>query len=160
LDNLRKIYQKATSNPIYGVENIWRDYDTFENGLNRLTAKKILSERSGAYMMARSVYKERRILFDQINRNIWSRPPWGTEKEEQQLYAWKNLIAWEKRNPLKLEDLIVVQERVIFVYRQSLMSLRFYPEIWYDLANYLAECGRNKEAADFLAQGTEVLPNK
>ena len=160
LDNLRRVYHRAVSNPIGGMENIWRDYDAFENGLNRLTAKKMLSEKSGVYMLARSAYRERRILMDQINRNVLARPPRGTEKEGQQLYAWKNLIEWEKRNPLKLEELVLVQERVLFTYRQALMCLRYYPDIWYDMANYLAEHGRVKEAADFLAQGTETLPNR
>jgi cleavage stimulation factor subunit 3 len=111
-------------------------------------------------MLARFAYRERRALSDQVNRNMMARPPKGTEREEQQLYAWKNLIEWEKRNPLKLDDLVSAQERVMFAYRQALMVLRFYPELWYDMTNYLTDNGRAKEAADFFAQGTDALPNR
>jgi len=39
------------------------------------------------------------------------------------------LIAWEKSNQLQL-PLESVAPRIIFAYKQALMYLRFYPEIW------------------------------
>lgn len=45
----------------------------------------------------------------------------------QQLAAWKNLLSWEKTNPLQRED---PSTRAIYIYRQALLSMRFYPEIW------------------------------
>lgn len=37
MDVLRKIYSRATSIPIHNVELIWKDYDAYENNLNKLT---------------------------------------------------------------------------------------------------------------------------
>jgi len=93
---------------------------------------------------------------DQFNRNALARPPLGVEKEEQQLVAWKSLIAWEKTNPLQLE---AYASRVMFTYRQAFMALRFYPEIWVDAATYLYEIGQAEEAVNIFKQGTEALPS-
>lgn len=37
MDSLRKVYQKAVTQPVIGVEAIWREYDSFEHGLNKMT---------------------------------------------------------------------------------------------------------------------------
>lgn len=37
MDTMRKAYQKAVSQPHANLESIWRDYDAFENRLNKLT---------------------------------------------------------------------------------------------------------------------------
>lgn len=37
MDTLRKAYQKAVTQPVTGVEAIWREYDQFEHGLNKMT---------------------------------------------------------------------------------------------------------------------------
>lgn len=37
MDSLRKVYQKAVTMPVQGVEQLWREYDQFEQGLNKLT---------------------------------------------------------------------------------------------------------------------------
>lgn len=39
MDSLRKVYQKAVTQPISGVEQLWREYDSFEQGLNKLTVR-------------------------------------------------------------------------------------------------------------------------
>ena len=54
-----------------GIEGIWREYDLFENGLNKTNGRKILSERSGAYMNARALTRELRTLHEdgKIARN-------------------------------------------------------------------------------------------
>jgi cleavage stimulation factor subunit 3 len=40
MDSLRKVYQKAVTMPVQGVEQLWREYDQFEQGLNKLTVFK------------------------------------------------------------------------------------------------------------------------
>lgn len=37
MDQLRKIYRRAVSVPLENVEQIWRDYDQFENQINKMT---------------------------------------------------------------------------------------------------------------------------
>lgn len=39
MDDLRKIYQRVVGIPLANVEAIWREYDQFENGLNRVTVR-------------------------------------------------------------------------------------------------------------------------
>lgn len=37
MDSMRRIYQRAVSIPLNNVEHLWKEYDQWENGLNRLT---------------------------------------------------------------------------------------------------------------------------
>lgn len=37
MDKLRQTYQRAVCIPLNNIEQIWRDYDMFENNLNRAT---------------------------------------------------------------------------------------------------------------------------
>ena len=78
---VRKTFVRAISIPLSNIETIWRDYDAFENGLNRLTAKRFLSERSAAYMTARAAYKELWSLLDPIDRNFLPAPVTWTVKK-------------------------------------------------------------------------------
>jgi len=57
----------------------------------------------------------------------------GFEEYNEQIEIWKKWIAWEKSDPLVLasEDVAALQTRIKYVYKQALMALRFWPEIWY-----------------------------
>ncbi|KAF9538193.1 mRNA 3'-end-processing protein rna14 [Mortierella hygrophila] len=158
MDAMRRVFQKAVCIPLNNVENIWRDYDTFENGLNKLTAKKFLQERSAGYMTARMMWKELRKLTDGINKNLLPRPVKWTERELHQLEQWKRYIRWEKSNPLNFEDTSALSARVAWTYKQALLSMRFYPEIWFEAANYFNEIGRADEAVAMLKNGCEIMP--
>lgn len=37
MDDLRRAYQRAVSVPLLNVEQLWREWDSYENGLNRVT---------------------------------------------------------------------------------------------------------------------------
>jgi cleavage stimulation factor subunit 3 len=37
MDALRKVYQRAICIPLNNVEALWKAYDAFESGLNKLT---------------------------------------------------------------------------------------------------------------------------
>ncbi|KAK9717514.1 mRNA 3'-end-processing protein rna14, variant 2 [Basidiobolus ranarum] len=158
MDLMRKTYQKAITIPLVNVEHIWKEYDSFENGLNKLTAKKFLAERSPSYMTARTALREMRTITDSFAKNVLPQPPQWTDREIQQLEAWKHYITWERSNPLQLEDKAALSARVIYAYKQALIALRYYPEIWYDFAIYCAECGKTEEAVAHLKAGTEVVP--
>ncbi|KAG0020917.1 mRNA 3'-end-processing protein rna14 [Podila clonocystis] len=158
MDAMRRVFQKAVCIPLSNVENIWRDYDSFENGLNKLTAKKFLQERSAGYMTARMMWKELKKLTDGINRNMLPRPVKWTERELHQLEQWKRWIRWEKSNPLNFEDATVLSARIAWTYKQALMSMRFYPEIWFEAANYFSEIGRSDEAVNLLKSACEIMP--
>jgi cleavage stimulation factor subunit 3 len=43
MDILRKAYQKAICVPTHAVNVLWKEYDQFEMGLNKLTVKPVLT---------------------------------------------------------------------------------------------------------------------
>ncbi|KAJ3154879.1 mRNA 3'-end-processing protein rna14 [Geranomyces michiganensis] len=136
MDLLRRAYNRAIWIPLTNIEQIWKDYDTFENGLNKLTvtfaAKKFLSEKSAGYMTARTAIRELKTLLDPIEKaqKTWvAKPPSWTDKEVAILASWKRYIAWEKTNPLRLEDKSIWINRVIYAYKSALLMLRHYPEL-------------------------------
>jgi cleavage stimulation factor subunit 3 len=51
---LRKLYQRAIRNPMNNLEDIWKEYDAYENELNKLLAKSLLNEQSPTYMKVRA----------------------------------------------------------------------------------------------------------
>ena len=70
----------------------------------------------------------------------------------KQVEIWKKWIQWEKNDPLVLkdEDVSAYRNRVVFVLKQALMAMRFWPELWFEAAEF---CFQN----DLVAQGDEFL---
>ncbi|KAI9228389.1 MAG: hypothetical protein DHS80DRAFT_15684 [Piptocephalis tieghemiana] len=160
MDSLRALYRRAIAVPTAQVETIWREYDAFETGLSKLTAKKFLSEQSPIYMTARTTAREMRGYVDGLDRTSLATPPTWTEKEKEQLHVWKRYIAWEKSNPLKSPSALDVHARVTGAYKEALMYLRHYPEIWYDAANYqLTEAQRPEDAVIILRTAIDAKPS-
>ncbi|CAO3666397.1 unnamed protein product [Umbelopsis ramanniana] len=159
MDSMRRVYQRAVAIPLNNVEHLWKEYDQWENGLNRLTAKNFLREKSSAYMTARTALHEMKAFADTINKSVVAKPTEWTESEVQQLDAWKQYIAWETGNPLQLEDNSQISERVVYAYQQALIYQRFYPEIWYEFSNYYIETEKPDRAMAVLTSGMEVLPS-
>lgn len=173
MDDLRRVYQRAVSVPLTNIETIWKDYDAYENGLNKLTAKKFLAERSPAYMTARRVLRDLKAYSDPLVKPLLPRVPvWTTsalagdaaqdpaqwQRERQQADAWIEYLKWEESNPLLLEDVAILQARVTSAYRRATMYLRFYPEVWYLASRYLVSILRVDEAATWLKNGMEACP--
>ena len=53
-DLVRKTYQRAVVTPLNNIEILWREYNAFENSVNKQTARKYLNDKSPAYMTARA----------------------------------------------------------------------------------------------------------
>jgi cleavage stimulation factor subunit 3 len=86
MDTLRKTYHRALSVPIANIEQLWRDYEAYENSLSRMTAKKFIADRSSGYMLARTGQKELKILMEPLEGAMkgWlAKPPGWSEKECQ-----------------------------------------------------------------------------
>ncbi|ODH46933.1 hypothetical protein GX48_06970 [Paracoccidioides brasiliensis] len=166
MDLLRKAYQRAICVPMQAVNTLWKEYDQFEMGLNKLTGRKFIQEKSPAYMTARSSYTElQNITRDLVRASLPRLPPApgcdGEEYFNKQVQLWKRWIRWEKDDPLVLkgEDAGAgYKARVLYVYRQSLMALRFLPEIWFDAADFCFQNGMEAEGNDFLKQGIDANP--
>jgi cleavage stimulation factor subunit 3 len=178
MDQLRKAYQRAICVPISNVNTLWKEYDQFENGLNKLTGRKYLAEKSPSYMSAKSA----NTALDHIARNLSRHslprlPPApgfdGYQEYIEQVEIWKKWIAWEKTDPLDIKDDKeqpgLFQKRILYVYNQALMALRFWPEIWVEAAQWCLDenvtVTENKStkdgkthALDFLLRGIEANP--
>ena len=160
LDQVRRIYQRAVHTPLVDVELIWKDYDAFENGLSKLTAKKIISDMAPGYMTARTALRDLKLLTETIDANSsWlAKPPSWTTREVQLLSSWKRLIAWELSNPLHLEDKALLNSRIKFVFNSAMLQLQFFPELWYDAARHYTAIGQQDEAIQFLQTGLQRNP--
>lgn len=142
---VRKAYQRAVQTPLDNIEKLWSDYESFEVKLNRITAKKFMSELSPAYIQARSVWREltkhvTTLYPPETPLPANSKPdlflpsmPSFSISERQLVGKWKAYLKWEESNPLMIEekDKKDLHSRIQLVYRKALVRMRFYPEIWY-----------------------------
>ncbi|KAL6870527.1 hypothetical protein J3F83DRAFT_736634 [Trichoderma novae-zelandiae] len=169
MDQLRKAYHRAITVPMSTVNNLWKEYDQFEMGLNKVTGRKFIQERSPGYMSAKSG----NIALDNITRdlkrtNLPRLPPApgfeGDQEFRHQVALWKKWIEWEKEDPLvlKADEPKVFAQRVLYCYKQALMALRFWPELWVDAAEWCLQSDIpevDKEmGVEFLVQGIAANP--
>lgn len=140
MDLTRKIYHRALSIPMEGLEQLWHAYDGYENSLNKLTAKKLVAEKSSAYMAARSATKELMDLIGEIDLDGYPLDPDSelTDAERRErLACWMKWLNWEKSNPLTLSNRPILHSRIIYAFRRALMSCRRDPLMWQAYATYL-----------------------
>ena len=159
MDKLRQTYQRAVCIPLLNIEQIWRDYDAFENNLNRATAKKFLQDRSPAYMTARVTSRQLQQFMDRMSRDPVPRQPnWNSSSEKNQIQVWKNLLSYEESDPMELGDPVAIRTRTMLAYKKAIAQLRFYPEIWYLAASYAKKVEKSDEATAFYKGGMDANP--
>jgi len=136
---VRRVYQRGVINPMMSIDQFWRDYIAYEQGINQMIAEKMIADRSRDYMNARRVAKEYEAITRGLNRSAPALPPSCRLEDLKQVELWRKYIAWEKNNPLRSEDMGLVIKRVVFAYETCLLCLGHYPDIWYEYAAYLDE---------------------
>jgi hypothetical protein len=67
------------------MEQLWKDYMSFEQNINPIIAEKMAIERSRDYMNARRVAKELEAVTRGLNRSAPSVPPTGHPEEIKQV---------------------------------------------------------------------------
>lgn len=84
----------------------------------------------------------------------------GHDEFMNQVRLWKNWIQWEKSDPVEvaMDDRALYNSRVLHLYRNALMALRFWPELWYDAAEWCYENDLAEEGDKFLTDGIEANP--
>lgn len=157
MTTIRKTYQRAIVMPTHHVEQLWRDYESFENSVSRALAKGLLAEYQPKYNSARAVYRERKKYVDEIDWNMLAVPPSGSSKEELQWMAWKKLLSFEKGNPQRVDN-VSANKRIAFTYEQCLMYLYHYPDIWYEYATWHAKNGSRDSAIKVFQRALKALP--
>ncbi|KAH9978134.1 hypothetical protein BGW80DRAFT_1285995 [Lactifluus volemus] len=171
MDALRKVYHRAVQIPLENVETLWSELETFENNLNRITAKKFLSDLSPSYMQARAVLRQlqRHLgpLFPPPPPSSPSRPylylppkPTFNAAERALVGAWKSYLRWEESNPLEIDeqDRNTLITRVQGVYRKAVIRMRFFGEIWYMAYVWTNSIGKTEEAINLLKSGIDANP--
>ncbi|KAG9244118.1 hypothetical protein BJ878DRAFT_507732 [Calycina marina] len=165
LDIMRKAYHRAIGIPMTEVSFLWKEYDQFENGANKMTARKYTHERSGIYMTARSANAALENIHRTLDRStIPKLPPAdgfeGHQEYMQQVEQWKKWISWEQEDPLQLkkDELDVFKKRMLYVFKQAVMTLRFWPEMWVDASEWCLNNGFETEGAEFLSNGIAANP--
>ena len=130
-----------------------------------LQGRKFLQEQSPAYMSARSSYTELQNITRDLKRTtLPTLPPAlgfdGDVEYMKQVDIWKRWIQWEKDDPLvlKQEDPVAYKTRITFVYKQALMALRFWPDMWFDAAEFCFHNDLETEGNEFLNQGISANP--
>ncbi|KAI5434599.1 Cleavage stimulation factor subunit 77, variant 2 [Lathyrus oleraceus] len=147
---IRKVYQRAIITPNHQIEQLWKDYENFENSVSRQLAKGLIYEYQPKYNSARAVYRERKKYFDEID--------WNMLAEEMQWMAWKRLLSFEKGNPQRI-DTPSSNKQVIFTYEQCLMYMYHYPDVWYEYATWHAKGGLIDAAVKVFQRSLKALPD-
>lgn len=169
MDQLRKTYQRAIAIPIANVNTLWREYDQFEMSIDKKLARALLAQHSPNYMSAKSANTAMDNITRGLQRTTLPRLPpapgfEGDQEYMQQVDIWKRWIAWEKCDPLdlKADEPAALNNRILYVYKQALMALRFWPEMWVDAAEWCFENGIAKEGQptglELLLKGIEANP--
>ena len=168
VDLLRKAYQRAIRYPHSELTKLWKEYDHFEVNINKQMSRKFMQEHSPNYMTARAARTQLDQKLDGLDRkSLPVLPPlYGCAGEDAfatQVENWRGWLQWEKEDPLVLkdEDFEAYRRRIVFVYRQATMYLRFYPQIWFEAADWCSEQGTEemqKMSEEFLNSGIEACP--
>jgi len=181
MDHLRKTYQRAICIPTQATNTLWKEFDGFEMGLNKMTVglhplnahasadeyqgRKFVQEQSRNYMTARSSYTELQNITRNLRRTTLPvLPPAmgfdGNTDYMEQLETWKRWIQWEKDDPLvlKQDDIEAYRARILFVYKHALMAMRFWPELYCDASDFCFSNGMDSEGNEFLIQGITANP--
>lgn len=129
-----------------------------------------MQEKSPAFVTARSSAVAMANFNRELKRNTLPvLPPApgfeGDVEYMRQVELWKHWIQWEKSDPLviKEEDPTTYKNRIVYVYKHALMALRFWPEIWYDAADFcfdnaIKDANGKEQGTIFLEQGIAANP--
>ena len=116
-------------------------------------------------MTARSSYTELQNITRNLRRTTLPvLPPTlgfdGDVEYQEQLDIWKRWIQWEKNDPLvlKVDEVASYRARIVFVYKQSLMAMRFWPELWAEASDFCFANDLESEGDAFLVQGITANP--
>lgn len=137
ISHVRKVFQRGVVTPMSNIENLWKDYNTYEQSINPLIAKKMIDDKNKEYLNSRRATKELEVLQRNLMKSAPAQPATGGLDERKVVESWRKLIEWEKGNNLRIEDKHLQTRRVMFAYEQCLLVLGHHPEMWYEAAQFL-----------------------
>lgn len=165
IEKVRAAYHRAVVAPITGVDVLWREYEQWENSNHKLLAKGLIQGLQPKHLLARNCARERKRLRRCLLQNMLSRPPGGNptmaDRNYKQVQVWQDLIKFEKTNMQKL-SVLELKRRLIFTYKQALMHLRLFPQIWNDYAVFVSDPkngGHVEEGIAVFEKSLEAIPS-
>lgn len=159
-EEIRTAYQRAVSSPISNIKQLWKDWETFEHGVDRSKAKGILAERQSTFNAASNYLKTMKPHYDVLGTQVnLCYPPNFSSGELSQWSIWKAIIKTEKTNPLKLKDSSSLYARVSYVFWQALHFFPRFPELWFEFAMYTIRVHEKiGEGISILKNGIQMCP--
>lgn len=183
VDSLRKAYHQALVVPTDIVDSIWAEYTGFEMGLNRATAsclllvlvhanmtqgRTFLQAQIAGHIQATQAYSQLKKITANLNRSTIPRlPPArgfnGDLEHQEQIRIWHEWIDWEKTDPLLLktdgdDGPAKYKSRILYVYKQATITMRFEPEFWYEAAEFCFANELETDGERFIDQGMAANP--
>ena len=149
MEAVRKAYHRTLQIPVQGLEALWNDYEAWEMQLNKLTAKKFMSDKSPQYVQARTCSKELADMISNLDRHSLYSSPFD---------AWNQWFSWERSNPLRTND-AMLHSRIVFAFKQGITHLVHVPEVWQAYTSYLLSIDKFEEALSIVNEGHAILPN-
>lgn len=159
LDHVRRIYQRAITTPIHNIEKLWRDYDAFENSVNRATARKFVAEKSPVYMAARAAMRELSNLTEGLRVYDFTFERKYTKVERIAYSRWMNWIKWEQSDPLDLQHGTMLQNRIAYAFEQAMLYVPLCPQIWLDGFSYFLSISDEQRALQTIRRGMRYCPS-
>ncbi|KAF6748569.1 hypothetical protein DFP72DRAFT_1034925 [Ephemerocybe angulata] len=167
MDTLRKAYHRAVQIPLDNLEKLWSELETFETNLNKITAKKFMSDLSPAHTQARAVLRQLTTHLNplyppQQGNDLYLPTQPAFDNADRILTGkWKAYLKWEESNPLEIEekDKATLVTRLQGVYRKAVIRMRFHSEIWYMAYAWTSSVGKQDEAIAILKAGFEANPS-
>ncbi|CBZ53281.1 hypothetical protein NCLIV_030680 [Neospora caninum Liverpool] len=162
---LRTAFQQCLSTAIDGLDGVWAAYCAFETAVganNTQLAAKLTGEMEAHYDASKHAYQEIVRLTRHIDPAMLAVPLHEAVKTEQvqvQLEAWRALLRYEKRNPLRLQASPLLR-RLTHLFQGCLLSCAFVADFWAEFFQLLLAHNHPHKAVAVLRRAIEqFLPD-
>lgn len=128
-------FQRAVTQPIDGVSELWKRYDAWQHQQDSVIAGSLLAEFHPQYNKAKQIAIQRKVLYDHVVRYMLSFMPncfWPIQL--QQMHAWSAVIAFEKNQ--QQQQSTDVHTAVSLSFRQALCCCACFPDLWYEYYSF------------------------
>lgn len=142
VEKMRKIFHSFFFIPMYSFKELWIEYEGFENDLNKMTAKKVISDIQPYYQKTHRLYTLYASKYDYVGPCVQDKFIFEDffdiiEMEEQNIPAYSNEFLFERMN---------------FIYK--FFSQKFKREETFFLySEYLVQNGKVDEAKEVVKNG-------
>jgi cleavage stimulation factor subunit 3 len=88
IQEIRSAYIRAISTPLLDLEEIWKDYEAFENTFNKNFAEKMFKKHSPIYTKSRNALYELKSVYEDLNKDMLAVEPRSNFEETQQVFIF------------------------------------------------------------------------